>query len=238
MVTMELATIVAFGKHTEWFMVLRNAALDGMLYICFPVELEDLLVDLSNNIRWYPKLHNLSNLHLSIWWLIYMRSGRATKCIVVLVTVTAVHNIPLFKQCWKVFSHSFFPSGFKTKKFFIWEHGALFACHHSLIGGNGSFLNDSLILNKFLMWLGKNESSRGVIRSVTHAHKYLWPFLKRKAASYKGLQQTEAPREFSAPCIQLIKEKCCNFLVLFYDCCGCLQLYLKLLKIQSASDWF
>ncbi len=30
---------------------LRNAALDGMLYICFPVELEDLLVDLSNNIR-------------------------------------------------------------------------------------------------------------------------------------------------------------------------------------------
>ncbi len=34
---------------------------------------------------------------------------------------------------------------------------------------DGSFLNDSFILNKSLMWLGKNESSQWVIRSVAHA---------------------------------------------------------------------
>ncbi len=34
---------------------------------------------------------------------------------------------------------------------------------------DGSFLNDLFILNESLMWLGKNESSRGVIRSVAHA---------------------------------------------------------------------
>ncbi len=36
-------------------------------------------------------------------------------------------------------------------------------------GSDGSFLNNSFILNESLMWLGKNESSRGVIRSVAHA---------------------------------------------------------------------
>ncbi len=35
---------------------------------------------------------------------------------------------------------------------------------------DGSVLNDSIILNESLMWLEKNESSRGVIRSVAHAH--------------------------------------------------------------------
>ncbi len=36
------------------------------------------------------------------------------------------------------------------------------------INSNGLFLNDSFILNESLMWLRKNESSLGVIRSVEH----------------------------------------------------------------------
>ncbi len=50
---------------------------------------------------------------------------------------------------------------------------------------------------------------------------------KSQYAHYKKLDYTtglKPPREFSAPCIQLIKEKCCNFLELFYDCLGSLKL--------------
>ncbi len=54
-----------------------------------------------------------------------------------------------------------------TIKYMKHEHEAKFRLiwHTSDV----SFLNDSFILNESLMWLGKNESSRGVIRSVAHA---------------------------------------------------------------------
>ncbi len=38
------------------------------------------------------------------------------------------------------------------------------------VASDGSVLNDSFILNESLMRLEKNESFRGVIRSVMHAH--------------------------------------------------------------------
>ncbi len=38
------------------------------------------------------------------------------------------------------------------------------------VASDGSVLNDSFILNGSLMRLEKNESFRGVIRSVAHAH--------------------------------------------------------------------
>ncbi len=39
-----------------------------------------------------------------------------------------------------------------------------------LNNSDGSVLNNSFILNESLMWLEKNESSWGVIRSVAHAY--------------------------------------------------------------------
>ncbi len=51
--------------------------------------------------------------------------------------------------------------------FFILKLRTLVKCVVDI--SDGLFLNDSLILNKSLMRLGKNESSRGVIRSAAHA---------------------------------------------------------------------
>ncbi len=47
---------------------------------------------------------------------------------------------------------------------FLWEYGASESATARMFCSDGSVLNDSFILNKSLMWLEKNESSRGVIR--------------------------------------------------------------------------